>query len=531
MSVAWPPAWPQGWWSRIRACGQGQALARRAGRQQHGGGRGGLPEADRGDVGLDVLHRVVDGEQRGDVATGGVDVDVDVLVGVLGLEVQQLGADQVGDRVVDRRAQEDDVLLEQPASRGRRPARPGSSARRPWGPGSCGLGSITRRRSVVCVGVGRRASSVVGVGSSRRRLSSAVVGGRRRRARGRPGRSGWPSSSTISTCSSEPLERLALPEVRAYRRRAARCARTACATLLRLLPDAARRPRSISASRSSSVTSMPSASATARRARSTLHRLARRPRAARRRAPPGSCRWRRGTARASMPWACRRMREVLRGGAASRCATSGSGASSSTSSASASAVFSRSAIWACSLAARWRCARRGRPRSSSTVSNSDASLAHSSSTSGSTCSLHLLDQDPELELALLVGVGVRRRRTRGCRRPWRPASCSSSSGAIDAGADLVEVVVGREAGDAARRRASRRCRWRRASPACGGRSTSASSAELLAQAVDLGVDLLVGGARDGRSRPAGRRSPAPATSGPDLDDGVEGDRRRPPGRR
>jgi hypothetical protein len=54
-------------------------------------------------------------EQRGDVATGAVDVDVDVLVRVLGLQVDELRADQVGDGVVDRRAQEDDVLLEQAA--------------------------------------------------------------------------------------------------------------------------------------------------------------------------------------------------------------------------------------------------------------------------------------------------------------------------------------------------------------------------------------------------------------------------------
>ena len=85
------------------------------GRQQHGRRRRRLPEADRGDVVADELHRVVDREQRRDVATGAVDVDVDVLVGVLRLEVDQLGADQAGDLVVDRRLQEDDVLLEQPA--------------------------------------------------------------------------------------------------------------------------------------------------------------------------------------------------------------------------------------------------------------------------------------------------------------------------------------------------------------------------------------------------------------------------------
>ena len=45
---------------------------------------------------------------------GRVDVDADVLIGVLVLEVEQLGAHGVGDVVVDRGAQEDDVLLEHP---------------------------------------------------------------------------------------------------------------------------------------------------------------------------------------------------------------------------------------------------------------------------------------------------------------------------------------------------------------------------------------------------------------------------------
>ena len=39
----------------------------------------------------------------------------DVLLGVLGLEVQQLRDDQVRDLVVDGRAEEDDPLVEQPA--------------------------------------------------------------------------------------------------------------------------------------------------------------------------------------------------------------------------------------------------------------------------------------------------------------------------------------------------------------------------------------------------------------------------------
>ena len=43
-----------------------------------------------------------------------VDVERDVLLGILALEVQQLGHDEVGDLVVDRRAEEDDPLVQQP---------------------------------------------------------------------------------------------------------------------------------------------------------------------------------------------------------------------------------------------------------------------------------------------------------------------------------------------------------------------------------------------------------------------------------
>ena len=44
---------------------------------------------------------------------GRVDVDRDVLVRVLGLQVEELGDDEVRDLVVDRRAEEDDPLVEQ----------------------------------------------------------------------------------------------------------------------------------------------------------------------------------------------------------------------------------------------------------------------------------------------------------------------------------------------------------------------------------------------------------------------------------
>src|SRR5581483_1314386 len=76
--------------------------------------RHGDADARRRDVRLDELHRVVDGEAGVDVAAGRVDVEVDVLVRVLGLEMDHLGDDEVRDLVVDRGAEEDDPHVEQP---------------------------------------------------------------------------------------------------------------------------------------------------------------------------------------------------------------------------------------------------------------------------------------------------------------------------------------------------------------------------------------------------------------------------------
>ena len=90
------------------------AHARRAGGEQHAGGRGGLADAGGGDRRAHERHRVVDGEHADHVAARRVDVEVDRLVGVLRLEEQQLGHDEVGDLVVDRRAEEHDPLAEQP---------------------------------------------------------------------------------------------------------------------------------------------------------------------------------------------------------------------------------------------------------------------------------------------------------------------------------------------------------------------------------------------------------------------------------
>ena len=81
--------------------GQREALAVGARREQHRAHRRRLADADRLHVGPDELHRVVDREPGRGRAARAVDVEVDVLLGILGLEEQQLRDDQVRHHVVD----------------------------------------------------------------------------------------------------------------------------------------------------------------------------------------------------------------------------------------------------------------------------------------------------------------------------------------------------------------------------------------------------------------------------------------------
>ena len=97
----------------MREVRQGVPLARGAGAQKELAHAGGQADADGGDVGPDVLHGVVDGEAVGHRPARRVDVDGNVLVGVLGLQEDELGADHVGRDLVDRAADEDDALLEE----------------------------------------------------------------------------------------------------------------------------------------------------------------------------------------------------------------------------------------------------------------------------------------------------------------------------------------------------------------------------------------------------------------------------------
>src|SRR5207302_5504182 len=67
-----------------------------------------------GDLGADVLHRVVDRQRRGERAAWAVDVKLDVALGRLVLEEQQLCGHGGGHVVVDDAADEDHAVTKQP---------------------------------------------------------------------------------------------------------------------------------------------------------------------------------------------------------------------------------------------------------------------------------------------------------------------------------------------------------------------------------------------------------------------------------
>ncbi len=103
--------------------GQSQTLALGPGGQQEGPHGGRHADADGGHVALDILHGIVDGHARRDGAAGAVDIELDILIRVLGLQVQQLGNHQRGGGVVDLLGQHDNPVVRKCRSN----ARPGWS--------------------------------------------------------------------------------------------------------------------------------------------------------------------------------------------------------------------------------------------------------------------------------------------------------------------------------------------------------------------------------------------------------------------
>jgi hypothetical protein len=93
--------------------GEGEPLPVGPAGEDEGSHRGGLSEADGLHLGPHVLDGVVYREAGGHGTARGVDVDRDILLGILGLEEEELANDEVGARVVDLAVHEDDPVLEE----------------------------------------------------------------------------------------------------------------------------------------------------------------------------------------------------------------------------------------------------------------------------------------------------------------------------------------------------------------------------------------------------------------------------------
>ena len=93
--------------------GERKPLALGPGRQQDRRHRRRLADAVGLHIRLDELHRVVDRYPCRNRPARAVDVEQDVLVRILGFQEQHLRDHEIGDRVVNRRADEDDAVLQQ----------------------------------------------------------------------------------------------------------------------------------------------------------------------------------------------------------------------------------------------------------------------------------------------------------------------------------------------------------------------------------------------------------------------------------
>ena len=62
-------------------------------------------------IAFDVLHSVVNSHTGSDGTTGAVDIKVDIFIGVLALQIKELGHDERGSGVVDLLTQHDDPVV------------------------------------------------------------------------------------------------------------------------------------------------------------------------------------------------------------------------------------------------------------------------------------------------------------------------------------------------------------------------------------------------------------------------------------
>src|SRR5438445_7429141 len=94
--------------------GQSKALFGCAAGEQYGGDGGSLPDASGDHVWFHKLHGVVDCKSGSNGAAGGIDIELDVALRIFGLEKEHLCSGEIGYVIVDRSANEDDVLFEEP---------------------------------------------------------------------------------------------------------------------------------------------------------------------------------------------------------------------------------------------------------------------------------------------------------------------------------------------------------------------------------------------------------------------------------
>ena len=93
---------------------QAEAFALGPCREKDGAHGSGDTDAVGVHIAGEELHGVIHRKSCGDRSAGGVDVDVDVLFGILHLQEQELCDHRVCDEVIDRYADENDAILEKP---------------------------------------------------------------------------------------------------------------------------------------------------------------------------------------------------------------------------------------------------------------------------------------------------------------------------------------------------------------------------------------------------------------------------------
>ena len=96
------------------AVGQRQTFALGTRRQQERTHARRHADADGRHIAFDILHRVVDCHTGGDGTAGAVDIQMNILVGILPLQVDQLRHHQRRGRVVDLVTQHNDPVVQQP---------------------------------------------------------------------------------------------------------------------------------------------------------------------------------------------------------------------------------------------------------------------------------------------------------------------------------------------------------------------------------------------------------------------------------